>query len=152
MGCLLRWFGWKLTTFGGNWLHYNSTILYFSALLTMVVFYFQFMPAAFEGACRSTLICLAAVLVNVTVTPYFFIPGLLAAKAMGFLHVYFKKGYRWWQDEAMTWKPVSLTIFCLQFKFDGNFALLSFRCWPLDRNKFLHMPRQHSCRAMYKIL
>ena len=48
--------------------------------------------------------------------------------------------------------PVSLTIFCPQFKFDGYFALLLFRYWPSDRNKFLHMPRQHSCRAMYKIL
>ena len=48
--------------------------------------------------------------------------------------------------------PVSLTICCPQFKFDGNFALLYFCCWPSDRNKFLHMPRQHSCRAMYKIL
>ena len=33
-------------------------------------------------------------------------------------------------------------------KFDANFALLQFRCWPLDRNKVLHMAR----RAMYKIL
>ena len=49
-------------------------------------------------------------------------------------------------------EPVSLTIFCPQFKFDGYFALLLFRYWPSDRNKFLHMPRQHSCRAMYKIL
>ena len=32
--------------------------------------------------------------------------------------------------------PVSQTIFCPQFKFDRNFALLKFRCWPSDRNKF----------------
>ena len=49
-------------------------------------------------------------------------------------------------------RPVSLTIFCPEFKFDGKFALLQFCYWPSDRNKFLHMPRQHSCRAMYTIL
>ena len=36
-------------------------------------------------------------------------------------------------------RPVSLRIFCPQFKFDGNFALLLFRCQPSDRNKFWHM-------------
>ena len=47
--------------------------------------------------------------------------------------------------------PVSLTDFWPKFKFDGKFALLKFCYWPSDRSKFLHMPRQHSCRAMYKI-
>ena len=35
-----------------------------------------------------------------------------------------------------------------QSKFGGKFALLQFRCWSSDRNKYLHMPRQHSRRAM----
>ena len=32
--------------------------------------------------------------------------------------------------------PVSLTNFCPQFKFNGTFALLQFRCWPSDLNQF----------------
>ena len=52
--------------------------------------------------------------------------------------------------DCLPW-PVSL-IFSPQFEFDGNFALLLFRCWPSNRNIFLNMVRQHSCRAMHKIL
>ena len=37
--------------------------------------------------------------------------------------------------------PVSRMIFCLQFKFDGNFALLHY--WQTDHNKLLHMTRRH---------
>ena len=33
-------------------------------------------------------------------------------------------------------RPVSLTIFCSHFKFDGNFTLLQFHCLPPDRNQF----------------
>ena len=44
--------------------------------------------------------------------------------------------------------PVSLTVFCPQFKFDGKFALPYLCCWPSDRNKVLHMPRQQlSCHV-----
>ena len=36
--------------------------------------------------------------------------------------------------------------FYSKFKFDGNFALLYLNDWPADRNKCLHMPREHmSC-------
>ena len=39
--------------------------------------------------------------------------------------------------DVMVQGPDSLTIFCPQLKFDGNFALLLFHCWPSN-----HMPRQ----------
>ena len=48
--------------------------------------------------------------------------------------------------------PISLTNFPSRFKFDDNFIYLQFDCWWLYRHKILHMSRQHSCRAMYKML
>ena len=53
----------------------------------------------------------------------------------------------WWLGTA-NWLT---NRFCSHFKFDGNFALLWFHCWSSDRNKYLHIPRQHSCRVMYKL-
>ena len=48
--------------------------------------------------------------------------------------------------------PVSLTFFPSQFKFDGNFVLLSPRLHYRDRYKILYMARQLCCRGMCKNL
>ena len=47
---------------------------------------------------------------------------------------------------------VSIRIFHAQFKYNGKFSLLYFHFWSSDCNKILHMPRQHSCRVMCKVL
>ena len=41
-------------------------------------------------------------------------------------------------DHSSHWVqwPVSVTILGPQFKFDGNFVSLQFRCWTSDRNIF----------------
>ena len=44
--------------------------------------------------------------------------------------------------------PVSLTVFCSQFNFDGNFTLLLFSHWSSDRNNFAHATTaQLSCHV-----
>ena len=49
------------------------------------------------------------------------------------------------------WGPFHWHFFCPQFKFHGKFAFLWFRCWSSGRTNVLHMPQQHSYRAMYKL-
>ena len=48
--------------------------------------------------------------------------------------------------------PISLTVFPSQFKFDGNFVLLSSKFQYSDRYKILYMARQLCCRGMCKNL
>ena len=59
-------------------------------------------------------------------------------------------------DDASSWnivvlQPISGTIFPSQFKFDGNFILLSSQLLWNDRYEIFHMARQLCCHGLYKI-
>ena len=59
------------------------------------------------------------------------------------------------RDQGLPYRnqgPVSLTFFPSQFKFDGNFVLLSPQLHYRDRYKILYMARQLCCRGMCKNL